>query len=170
MKPWDDNTFPLAYLITFRTYGSWLYGDPRGSVDRYNNEFQAPRIPENIILEQQKAKKLKSDPVILDGKARSLVRTAIVDVCIYRTWHLHSVNVRTNHAHVVLAAGTIRPEIPLRDLKAYATRALRSELWWKHSHSPWSDGGSTRYLWKEESVWLANDYVMNGQGDDLPDF
>jgi hypothetical protein len=170
MDPWDDNIFPLAYLITFRTYGSWLYGDARGSVDRYNNKFQAPRIDDNIILEQQKAKKLKCDPVILDGRARSIVRKAIVDVCAYRGWHPHSLNVRMNHAHAVIGAGEIRPEIPLRDLKAYATRALRAEGWWKYQHSPWSDGGSTRYLWKEESVWRANDYVPNGQGDDLPDF
>ncbi|HEX9659180.1 MAG TPA: hypothetical protein VGA18_02730, partial [Rhodothermales bacterium] len=26
-------TAPLAYLITFTTYGTWLHGDERGSVD-----------------------------------------------------------------------------------------------------------------------------------------
>jgi hypothetical protein len=24
---WEENTFPLAYLLTFRTYGTWLHGD-----------------------------------------------------------------------------------------------------------------------------------------------
>ncbi len=29
---------PLAYLITFRTCGSWLHGDPRGLVDQLGSE------------------------------------------------------------------------------------------------------------------------------------
>ena len=37
---WDDNEFPLAYLLTFRTYGTWHHGDERGSVDRRSfNKF-----------------------------------------------------------------------------------------------------------------------------------
>jgi len=35
--------------------------------------------------------------------------------------------------------------------------------------SPWADKGSKRYLWNEESIARAVDYVINGQGDDLPE-
>jgi hypothetical protein len=28
---------PLAYFITFSTYGSWLHGEEKGSVDRAHN-------------------------------------------------------------------------------------------------------------------------------------
>ena len=28
---WNDTDTPLAYLITFRSYGTWLHGDERGS-------------------------------------------------------------------------------------------------------------------------------------------
>jgi hypothetical protein len=27
-------TSPIAFLLTFRTYGTWLHGDPRGSFQR----------------------------------------------------------------------------------------------------------------------------------------
>lgn len=39
-KTWDDNTFPLAYLVTFRTYGTWLHGDKevRSAVARIDME------------------------------------------------------------------------------------------------------------------------------------
>jgi hypothetical protein len=37
------------------------------------------------------------------------------------------------------------------------------------AHSPWADKGSKRYLWNEESLAAAIDYVLNEQGDDLPD-
>ena len=31
-KEWNDTGIPLAYLITFRCYGTWLHGDARGWV------------------------------------------------------------------------------------------------------------------------------------------
>jgi hypothetical protein len=34
---YEENTFPLAYLITLRTFGTWLHGDERGSVSRKRN-------------------------------------------------------------------------------------------------------------------------------------
>jgi hypothetical protein len=36
--------------------------------------------------------------------------------------------------------------------------------------SPWADKGSKRKLWNERSVARAIDYVLYGQGDELPDF
>jgi hypothetical protein len=47
----DDHT-PLAYLITFRSYGTWLHGDPRGSVDRFHNVYGTPRLPPNSQREK----------------------------------------------------------------------------------------------------------------------
>jgi hypothetical protein len=37
---WNNTNLPLAYLITFRCYGTWLHGDERGSVDRFRNQSQ----------------------------------------------------------------------------------------------------------------------------------
>ena len=34
----DDHT-PTAYLITFRSYGTWPHGDNRGSVDRFHKGY-----------------------------------------------------------------------------------------------------------------------------------
>jgi hypothetical protein len=30
---------PLAYLISFRAYGTWLHGDRRGSVGHFHNRY-----------------------------------------------------------------------------------------------------------------------------------
>ena len=35
----------LAYFITFVSYGTWLHGDQRGSVDRNHNVFATPLLP-----------------------------------------------------------------------------------------------------------------------------
>jgi hypothetical protein len=55
----------------------------------------------------------------------------------------------------------------LNALKANATRQLREE---RLDHTPWAKKGSRRKLWNERSVVEASDYVINGQGDVLPDF
>ena len=44
-EDWDYGDMPLAYLITIRTFGTWLHGDPRGSVDRHGrNVYGTKRI------------------------------------------------------------------------------------------------------------------------------
>ena len=35
---------PIAYFITFRTYGTWLHGDERGSTDRDHNAYDTPLL------------------------------------------------------------------------------------------------------------------------------
>jgi hypothetical protein len=54
--------------------------------------------------------------------------------------------------------------------KAYATRGLRASGKWDKTHSPWADRGSKKHLWKERSMAIAIDCVINGQGADLPEF
>ena len=169
-KIWNDNDIPLGYLITFRTYGTWLPGDPRGSIDRYHNTYGGPRVEPNLVLELQHRKKLKSEPLILDSIKRQAVADAINEVCDNRKWLLRAMNVRTNHAHTVVSIGLLKPDRALNAFKAYATRKLRERRLWLYSHSPWADKGSERWLWTEADIFNACDYVNNGQGDDLRDY
>ncbi|HSQ23771.1 MAG TPA: transposase [Pyrinomonadaceae bacterium] len=113
---------------------------------------------------------MKSDPVFLDSAQRKCVDEATRETCRIRGWHLHAINVRTNHAHVVASIGEKKPEIALNAFKANATRKMREKGCWKNTRSPWSDKGSNRFLWNERGLARAIDYVVNGQGDDLPDF
>ncbi len=107
--------------------------------------------------------------MILQASQRAAVVEAVRGVCDYRGFHLTAVNVRTNHVHVVVAAGC-RPETVLNDFKSYATRRLREQGLLPAHVRPWARHGSTRYLWKERHVELAVDYVLNGQGDEPPNF
>src|SRR5882672_3802542 len=70
MRDFDDNEFPLAYLITLRTYGIWLHGDERGSMDRKNNIYGTSTIAQNPRLQSSDAKQLKHPPVTLSGHAQ----------------------------------------------------------------------------------------------------
>ena len=157
---------PLAYLITFTTYGTWLHGDPRGSVDLEHNVPDTPYLdpnPRRLTWERGHARRA---PLVLDAVARPLVEAAVLDVCSHRDWTLHAVNVRTNHVHVVVSA-PVRPEGVLHDLKAYATRVLRQPGRIAKHLTPWTAGGSTRYLWDRAAVTAACAYVGDQQGVDI---
>jgi REP element-mobilizing transposase RayT len=164
---WNDTDTPLAYLISFRTYGTWLHGDKRGSIDRDHNTYGDPYLPPNNSWQYKNHQHLKSQPPILGARERGAVEHAIRETCRIRKWQLHAVNVRTNHVHAVVTANH-KPGLVLNAFKANATRQLREDKLWLHPFSPWADKGSQRRLWNDRSVTNAIDYVLNGQGSDLP--
>ena len=166
---WNDTDTPLAYFISFRSYGTWLHGDHRGSIDRFNNRYKSPYIPPNKNWLRHNEKELRADPLILQAEHRMLIEAAIRETCDIRKWVLLAINVRTNHVHTVVSSQK-EPEIVLNAFKANATRKLRESGLWPHPFSPWADKGSKKRLWNEKSVARPIDYVLNGQGDDLPDF
>jgi REP element-mobilizing transposase RayT len=166
----NDRSVPLAYLITFRCYGTWLHGDERGSVGRRKtNVYGSPRITPSETLRRIDADAATRPPFELRADDRLIVETAIREVCTVRSYALYALNVRTNHAHSVVSnAG--KPERMMESFKAYSTRALRAAGRIGPDEKPWSRHGSTRYLWTERHVELAVDYVLNGQGGDVPLF
>ena len=166
---WNDTDTPLAYFLSFRSYGTWLHGDKRGSVDRFHNKYGSPRLPENARWFKYNQTSLRAEPLILGPNERSVIKETIRETCDIRKWSLIALNVRTNHVHVVVTAA-LDPELVLNALKANATRRLREDKLWPHSFSPWVRKGSKRRLWNEQSLARAIDYVLYGQGDELPDF
>jgi REP element-mobilizing transposase RayT len=151
---------PLAFLITFRTYGTWLHGDARGSFDRSNNTPGEPPIARRRRFESYERGQLRQPPLILDDGQRACVDTAVRALCEERRWELRALNVRTNHVHAVIGAPG-KPEPVMGALKARATRELRRCGLIDAQARCWSRHGSTRYLWNEESVALACAYVLD---------
>ncbi|MEA2206606.1 MAG: hypothetical protein QOE77_3382 [Blastocatellia bacterium] len=166
---WNDTDTPLAYLISFRSCATWLHGDRRGSIDRFQNQYRGPYISPIDSWQQYNQGLLRAPPFILRARHRKSVKAAISETCSRRQWLLQAFNVRTNHVHTVVSANR-RAGLVLNALKANAMRQLRQDGLWTYPFSPWADKGSKRKLWNEESVARAIDYVLNGQGGDLPDF
>src|SRR3989442_1099204 len=103
-RDFDENEFPLAYLISFRCYGTWVHGDNRGSVDRKQNVYGTSKIPPNRSLQKSDAKQLKHPPQSLNAQKRKIVEKALREVCDHRQYILRAINVRTNHVHTVVTA------------------------------------------------------------------
>ena len=157
---------PLAYFLTWPTYGTWLPGDERGWVKR-GRGHQLPDPP----LELEARARMAEDACRLDEEQRSLVEATIRDHCQIRGWTLHAVNCRSNHLHVVVTAG-IHPNQVCEQFKAWASRRLKQFERQRNSESGplpgirerwWAERGSQRYLNDEASLEGAVLYVRDAQ-------
>jgi len=156
---------PIAYLVTLRTFGTWLHGDARGSHHRRHRTYGMPPLPERPRLEATERLQAGASAQLLDARSRAIVERVASDVCEYRGWALFAANARTNHVHFVVAAGCAPEQLAL-SLKSWITRRLveagalppRTRLWSRHA--------STVYLWTVPSRDRAVRYVIYGQDDE----
>lgn len=102
------------------------------------------------------------------GRAHNRYGTPILDHDPARKDY--AINVRTNHAHSVISEGGTKPEKMLTAFKANSTRMMKESGLWTFEYSPWAEKGSRRWLWTERHLANAIEYVVNGQGDVLPEF
>lgn len=155
------NKFPV-YFLTWTTYATWLHGDPRGSVDDDHNTPRTHRLPPSEPLHAVQQSRLREPPFILDEHARSIVHDAIKSHAAHRAWHIHALNVRSNHVHVVVSASTHTPEIVMSQFKQWSTRHLRDQGLITQQRI-WAKMGSTRWINDEPSLLKAINYVLSHQ-------
>jgi REP element-mobilizing transposase RayT len=158
--------FPLAYLITFTTYGTRLPGEERGWVSRRQNRYGTPDLTSQPRLRLKMEDLLKGPPYGLGVSQRPLVLAAIKEACIHRGWQLEAVHVRPQHVHSVVGARA-QPEFVLNTFKSYSSRKLNRACLDPLRRKRWTRHGSTKYLWTPGSVESAIKYVIEEQGEPL---
>lgn len=151
-----------TYFLTWTTYGTWLHGDPRGSVSREQNRPGTTFVAPSRAMVEQDAKRLKHVPIVLNEVQRRCVDSTIRAHAEYRRWQLHAVNVRTNHVHVV-CTGALSPERMMGEFKSWATRSLRQRQELGQNQRVWTTHGSTRWLDSEMSIASTVHYVTHRQ-------
>ncbi len=160
---------PLAYFLTWTTYGTWLPGDERGWVEK-PGQYQAPDEKRKV-----KARRLMTETALtLDVEQRRIVEDTIRDHCRIRGWQLHAVNARTQHVHVVVTAPGRTPDDVMDQFKAWCTRRLKEH---ERSRLPagtharanwWTQRGSKLWLNDARSVEEKTHYVLEEQGAPTP--
>lgn len=160
---------PLAYFITFTTYGTWLHGRAPGSVDRQHNVPGTAVLPADEQREIANRQAMRQPCYVLDEQRREVVLRTIREVCHHRQWLAHAIHVRSNHVHVVVTA-PCTPERVMNDLKAWASRRLRETFREAADRDRWTQHGSTRYLNSEAAVDAAVRYTLEEQGDCMAAF
>jgi len=151
---------PIAYFITWATYGTWLPGDERGWVE-YRRGWQLPDAARKL----EAAAKMTDDACVLDVEQRRSVEEQVAETCRHRRWHLHAVNCRSNHLHVVLST-EVAAELARSQLKAWSTRRLQALGSARNDPARtnwWAERGSQRYVNDEDSLEMAILYVRDGQ-------
>jgi REP element-mobilizing transposase RayT len=138
-----------------------LHGDARWSVLGHK------LIEPDEELEEAMREQMTGDPVYLTPEQRLIVERTIVRHCHTRGWHLHAVNARTNHVHVVLTASA-DPKVVRAQLKAWCSRMLSEnegllgggkngqKRWW-------TEKGNIRCIDNDEGLAGAVQYVKECQ-------
>ena len=161
--------WPLAYFVTFTTYGTWLHGRDEGSVDRDHNQHGRPLAPPQPPRQRSRRRSMVQCEYRLDRQRREVVLDTVVEVTTHRDWSLLAAHVRTNHVHAVVHARCL-PERIIDDFKRYASRRLRERCGEAAGRRRWTEGRSRRYLWTEAMVADAVEYTLRGQGEPMSVF
>lgn len=153
----------LAYFITFTTYGTWLPGSAKGSVNSDHNVYGEPLLPPDAEREQQARAALTQSCYTMSAAERDIVCQALVTLSEERGWKLLAAHVRSNHVHVVIQAER-DPGRVMSDLKARASRDLTRAGYGSAERRRWTRHGSTKHLFREQEVAEKIEYTLNGQG------
>jgi REP element-mobilizing transposase RayT len=145
-----------------------MHGDESGSVDRKHN-LPGSRLVEPDEKRALKEKMMGQSSYVMDRVRREAVLAAVVERCLDNHWSLLAAHVRTNHVHIVVDA-EVQPERIMNDLKSYASRCLNRSGLDDPARKRWARHGSTRWLWKRESVSAAIRYVVDQQGEAMAVF
>ena len=158
-----------TYFITFTTYGQWLHGDPRGSVDRHHNRPGTPPLAPNNKRAAAQRKLMTALPYRMDESRRAVVLAAIREHAGFRGWHVLAAHIRTTHVHLVVS-GEVPPEQMMTAFKAYASRALTVAGLGDRDERRWARHGSTRWLNTSDTVQRAIRYTVDEQGEPMAVF
>ncbi len=161
-----DSKYPLAYLITFTCYGNRLHGSEFGSTKRGKAGENNKHVTQNAGLEQYERGLMKQLAFVLDESKARIALAAMLETAEYRKWVMLALHVGFTHVHMVVKAAD-DPKRVMRDMKSYASRALTREGYDHGRRRRWTRNGSTEYLWGDDDVQRAIDYVLNRQGTSL---
>ncbi len=172
-----------SWLLTNTTYGTWLPGDPRGSVtsvrDRRAGDEPTPFRFEHDIpgepwedpipgLRRSALEHMKSPAMYLDLEKAETLLLQFQETAGYRDWTLRAVAIMANHYHIVVQVpADPNPDKILANFKAYATRRLNRRYGEPPSETWWTDKGSKRKLPDERALAAAIDYVLYKQSNPL---
>jgi REP element-mobilizing transposase RayT len=150
--------FPLAYHITFGTYGTRLHGDERGTIDRSMNKPGDPIIGKCEEWEQMERARLNFQPRLFNNEQMILVESLIPRVGERGGWHLHEWAAGPNHVHNVLSAN-VEGDAVRKWLKRWLGQELAKLIPLQPRETFWAECGSVKWIWTDEYLRSATDYV-----------
>jgi hypothetical protein len=106
--------------------------------------------------------RLKGPPIYLSLRHAEIDLDQMCETSRIRGWTNAAVAVMSNHVHAVIGVmGDPSPDVLLRDLKSYASRALTASYGRPASGTWWTESGSRRRLPDLRAVIAGIRYVRN---------
>ena len=158
-----DDASPLAFHITFGTYGTRLHGDERGTVDRRMNQLGDPIVGRCDAWERMERHRLKFEPRVFTARQMVLVESLVLPVCERGGWKLHTCAAGPDHVHSILtpldrARGRDGRAIR-RWLKTWLSQSLARHIPLSRGETLWSECGSVKWIWTDDYFLRAVRYV-----------
>ncbi len=144
----DMNDRPLAYHITFGTYGTRLHGGERASVDRRHNTPGEPVLGRIESWERVERHRMRFPPVRLTPAQRLYVEEVVPQVCQRGGWTYHIAACGEDHMHVLLSTDASGNAVR-RWLKVWLGQALGQRWSMEKGRRWWANGGSVKWVWDE---------------------
>jgi REP element-mobilizing transposase RayT len=162
------------WLLTWRTYGTWLPGDERGFIGpvvtpngqrEIHNQPGTPQEEPSAGLREYARSVMRAEPVILEPAHAAEVFSQLRETASVRGWSLLAIAILANHLHLVVqVTGDPGGAALLRDFKSYASRRLNRTFGTPPGGSWWSESGSRRILRRSANVVAAIEYVRSQSG------
>ncbi|MBK8268070.1 MAG: hypothetical protein IPK83_07075 [Planctomycetes bacterium] len=150
--------WPIAFHITFGTYGTRLHGDDRPTVARPLNHFGEPFVEPNEARRQAIRGFMIGEPLYLSREQRIEVERMIPDICSRGNGAFHIAAAQPDHVHCLLSTDA-DPKVVRKLLKRWLGEHLSQG--WSLNGRPrwWAEGGSGKYVWDVEYFKSAYEYI-----------
>ena len=149
---------PIAYHITFGTYGTRLHGDARGTVDRSMNRPGDPIIGADASWWRTERDLLKFDPVVLTADQMRHAESVMPDICARGGWTFHTGAGGPDHVHILLT-GDADGDAVRKWFKRWLGEALSSRWTLPQGATWWAECGSVKWVWDDDYFARVFDYV-----------
>ncbi len=151
--------FPLAYHLTWGTYGTRLHGDQRGTVDRSANNYGDPIVGQDGDWQREESSLLRFPPRVLTFDQRLFIEQVLPAICVRGRWTLIVAAAAPDHVHVVLCA-----EVDGKDIRKWLKRWVSDALSEHWALDPqqvwWAECGSVKWVWNQEYRRQVIGYVQ----------
>jgi REP element-mobilizing transposase RayT len=151
---------PIAYHITFGTYGTRLHGDPRGTVDRSHNQPGEPIVGADLTRWEREHAKLRFEPVLMTPEQMRFAEDQLPAICTRGGWTLHTAAAGPDHVHTLLTAAA-DGEAVRKWLKRWLGEAMSASWRLAPGATWWAECGSVKWVWDERYFARVFDYVRD---------
>lgn len=141
----------LGYMVTFRTYGTWLQGHVKGFVK------DGDICGENIALAKSNVKNMKGPAIRLSSREKKIVRDAIIEASKKYGQKVLAIAVQSNHVHIVCEYIDIPIGVMVARYKSAGRIAVCSE---RAAGKIWATGYDRKFCFDEESLETRVAYVQ----------